>query len=79
MRNDDLANRVGVDEADVEYKGDEMMVKDDGLEIEVERDKGPSGEVGDEAVEGFDRVFAFFTSMLHYIVGAMSRHMLGMF
>lgn len=74
MRNYNLANRVGVDEAHVEYKGDEVVVEDDGLEIKVDGNESPSGEVGDEAVERFDRVFGCLTPVLHYIVGAGRGH-----
>lgn len=74
MRNDDLANRVGVDEAHVEYKRDEVVVEDDGLEIKVDGNEGPSGEVGDEAVERFDRVFGCLTPVLHNIVSAVRGH-----
>ena len=44
MGDDDLADGVGVDEADVEDEGDEVVVQDDGLEVEVGGDKDPCHE-----------------------------------
>ena len=35
MCDDDLADRVSIDKADVEDEGDEVVVQDNGLEIEV--------------------------------------------
>ncbi|KAI4279057.1 MAG: hypothetical protein LQ337_000572 [Flavoplaca oasis] len=67
MRNDDLANRIGVNEPHVEHKGDEVMVEDNRLEIKVDGNEGPRGEIGNQAVERFDGVFGYLTPMLHYI------------
>lgn len=53
MGDDDLADGVGVDEADIEDKGDEVVVQDDRLEVEIEGDEDPGHEIRYEAVEGF--------------------------
>ena len=47
MGDDHLADGVGVDEADVEDKGDEVVVQDDGLEVEISGNEGPGCEVWD--------------------------------
>lgn len=52
MRDDDLADGVGVYEADEEDEGDEVVVQDDGLEEQVDGDDEPGDEVRDEAEEG---------------------------
>lgn len=46
MCGDDLTDGEGVDEADVEGEGDEVVVEDDGLEEEVDGDEDPSAEDG---------------------------------
>lgn len=52
MSDNDLTYRVSVNEPDVEDKGDEMVMKNDWLQIEVDRDKDPCREVGDEPNQG---------------------------
>ena len=49
MRGDNGADGVGVDEADEEYEGDEMVVEDHWLEVEVEGDESPGYAVREEA------------------------------
>ena len=51
MGDDDLTNRIGVDKPDVEDKGDEMMVKDYRLKVEVEGDERPGYKVRSETQE----------------------------
>lgn len=51
MRCDHLTYAIGVDEADVEHEGDEVLTQDHGLKVEVGGDDGPGGEERDEAVE----------------------------
>lgn len=51
MRDDDLADGVGVDEADEEDEGDEVVVQDDGLQEQVDGHDEPGDEVRDEAEE----------------------------
>lgn len=46
MRNDNLADRVGVYNADEEDEGDKVMVQDYGLEVQVAGDDDPSYEAG---------------------------------
>lgn len=53
MCDDNLANRVSINEADVEHEGNKMVVQDDGLEVEVERYEGPGHEIRYQAVEWF--------------------------
>lgn len=50
MSGDDLADGVGVYETDVEDEGDEMVVEDYGVEVEVDWDEGPDGEEREETV-----------------------------
>ena len=45
MGDDDLADRVGVDEADVEDERNEVVVQNDGLEVEVGGDEDPCHKV----------------------------------
>ena len=52
MLDDDLAHGVGVDEADVEDKGNQVVVKYDRLKVQVRGDEGPGHEIRDEAVKG---------------------------
>jgi hypothetical protein len=49
VRDDDLADGVGVDEADEEDEGDEVVVQDDGLQVQVDGDDEPGDEARDEA------------------------------
>ncbi len=44
MGDDDLSDRVGVYQTDVENKGDEMMVEDNGLLVEIEWNENPCRE-----------------------------------
>ena len=53
MGGDNLADRVGVDEADIEDKRNEVLVQDDRLEVKVEWDECPGHEKREEAVERF--------------------------
>lgn len=71
MSCDHLAHAVGVDEAHVEDKGDEVLVEDYWLEMEVHGDEDPGCEDGEEPVEGLDGVFASFTADVHDVHGAM--------
>lgn len=67
MCGDHLADAVGVDEADVEDKRNEMLVEDDWLEVEVEGNEYPGQEDRKEAVEGgFDRLVSLFADF-HYV------------
>lgn len=49
---DDAAYGVGVDEAGVEDKGDEVVAQDCGVEVEIQGDLQPGGDEGGEAEEG---------------------------
>jgi len=69
MLGDDLTHRVRVDESDVEDKGNEMVVQDYGLEVQVKGNEGPGGKVREEAVEGSDRIEVFGASVLHHVQG----------
>lgn len=46
MSNNDTANRVSVDESHIEDEGDKVVMKDDGLEVEVEHSKQPIAKAG---------------------------------
>lgn len=45
MSDDNLADRVGVDEADVKHERDEVVMQDNGLKIEVKGYEGPGYEI----------------------------------
>lgn len=49
---DHLTHAVGVDETDVEYERNKVVVEDHWLQVEVDRDQDPGGEEGEESVEG---------------------------
>lgn len=67
MRDDDLTDGIGVDKANVKDERNKVVVQYDGLEIEIERDKSPREEVGEQAIEGRPRVFRCFAADLHHI------------
>ena len=51
MLDDDLADGVGIDEPDVKYEWDEVVVEYDGLQEEVGGNEDPGDEVRDEPVQ----------------------------
>ena len=59
----DGADRVGVYEADVECKGDQMVEKNDRLEVEVDGDEEPGRRVREEAYEGWGGGFGGFVRL----------------
>ncbi len=67
MSEDHQADRVGVDQSDIEDERDEVVLKYDRLEIEVRWNESPSGEVWKETVEGFEGVFFPFSLHLHHM------------
>ena len=48
MRNDDLADRVGVDNANEEDERDKVVVENYWLEVQVAGDDDPGDEAGNE-------------------------------
>lgn len=76
MRDNDLTDRIGVDQTDVEDKGNEMVVQNDGLEVEVDGDEGPGGEIREEAVQGGNGVFGFLATSLHHVESALGCQLL---
>lgn len=72
MGDDDLTDGVGVDKTDVEDKGDEVVVQDYGLQVEVDGDEGPGDEVREETVEWGDGVLGGLAAGLHHVEGAGS-------
>ena len=70
MGGDHLADAVGVDEADVEDEGHEVLVQDNRLQVEVGGDEEPGQEDGEEAFEGrVDRLVALLADF-HDVEGA---------
>ena len=55
MGDNDLSDRVGVDEAEVEGEGNEVVVEDERVVVEVDGDEGPGAEVGEEGEERGER------------------------
>lgn len=71
--NYDLADGIGVDQPHVEYEGYEVVVQYDGLEEEVQGNKGPGGEVWNQAVErGFNGLLALATNFHDVYYAAQS-------
>lgn len=66
-----LADRVGVDEGNVEDKGDEVVVKNDGVEFEVGGNEDPSCEEREEAIKGGDGVLVSCATGGHHVEGTM--------
>ncbi len=60
MGDDDLSDRVGVDQSDVENKWDEMVVEDNGLLVEIERHENPCREERKKPFERWYRVLTIF-------------------
>lgn len=56
MRRDHAADRVGVDEADENGEGNEVVVEDKGLQLQVGEHEEPDSKDGAEAEEGAARV-----------------------
>jgi len=71
MRDNDAAHTVGVDEAGVEDKGDEVVVQDDGLEIEVCGNEKPGGGEGEKSEEGDAGALATGAAGFHDVMGAV--------
>ena len=46
-----LSNGIGIDEANIKYEGDEMVLQDDRLKIEVEGSQYPRNERGQKTEE----------------------------
>lgn len=60
MSNDDEANGISIDQSSVEDKGNEMVVENDGVQIEVKGDLGGGCEIWNKAVEWLvDGLFLF--------------------
>ena len=66
------ADGVGVDQADVEHEGDDMVLEDDWLQVEVCRYEGPCDEVREQAVKWFHRVLFLVSLYLHDVQGALN-------
>lgn len=70
MGGDHLADAVGVDEADVEDEGHEVLVQDNRLQVEVGGDEEPGQEDGEEAFEGRVHRLMALLADFHHVEGA---------
>lgn len=61
MSNDDEADRIGVDQSDIKDEGYEVVVEYYWLEVEIERNKGPSDKVWEETEKRRVDIFALLT------------------
>lgn len=55
MPDDDLADGVGIDESDVTDKGNEVVMQDHRLKVQVQRHVYPGDEIGAKAIKGLPR------------------------
>lgn len=67
---DHFTDRVCVDEASIEDEGDEMLVEDDGLEVQVGGDEDPGREERDKTVEGGHWRLVLQTALSQYVEDA---------
>lgn len=71
MLDDDLANGVGIDEADVKDEWDEVVVEYDRLQEEVGGNEDPGDEVGDEPVQRRVKRFLLLPADIEDVLDAM--------
>ena len=61
---DDLSNRIGVDQSNVEDKWNEMVIEDDRLKVEIEWNECPCRQVRDETIQrGVQRLLLLNTRL----------------
>jgi hypothetical protein len=68
VRDDHASYGVGVYKASVEDKGHKMMTEDDGLKVQIHRDKNPRGSEGQETRQSLASVLATFASSLDNVL-----------
>ena len=66
MRSDDPAYGIGIREPHVKCKGDQVLLPNDWLKMEVYGDKEPCCKVRQQAVQRFDGIFILFPLVLHH-------------
>ena len=71
MLDDDLANGVGIDEANVKDEWDEVVVEYDRLQEQVCRNEDPGDEVGDEPVQRRVERFLLLPADIEDVLDAM--------
>ena len=64
------ADRVCVDQSDVENEWYEMIFEDDRLEVKICWDESPGKEVWQKTIERFDDILLSFSLDFHYMQGA---------
>lgn len=69
MGDDHATHGVGVDEASVEDKRYQVVVQNDGLQVQVGRDQNPGCGKGEEPKEGNTRPLAPGAARFHDIQG----------
>lgn len=67
MGGDDLADGVGVEETDVEDEGDEMLLQDYGLLVEIEGYEDPSCEKGFQSEKRRDGILLALLAHLYHV------------
>lgn len=65
MSHDNAAHGVGIDEADVQQEGDQMVLQDMRLQVQIRRDEDPDSNDGQEAIQGLEGILAAFSPGLH--------------
>lgn len=65
MPHDYAAHGVGIDEADVQQEGDQMVLQDMRLQIQIRRDEDPDSNDRQEAIQGLEGVLTAFSPGLH--------------
>lgn len=74
MLDDDLTDSVGIDEADVEDKWDEVVVEYNRLQEEVRGNEDPGHKVGDEPIQRHVERFLLLPADIEDVLDAMSSH-----
>lgn len=69
MGGDDLSDRVGIDQAGIEGKGNKMVVEDIRLEVQVCGDESPGYKEGDETKKCTARFIAACSTGLDDVLG----------
>ncbi len=72
MRGDDLADGICVDETGEEDEGDEVVVEDFGVEIEVGEDQSPGCEEWEETDEGIAGLVPLGAAGFNYVLSPKS-------
>lgn len=73
MGRDNLPDRVGVDDAGKERKGDQVTLPDVGLQEQVRQDTGPRAKEGEQADEGVAGAVTLRAAGLDHVAARLDR------